>query len=56
MSSPQKKLYSEILTRGNAEEEVEGIRNAIDDESDVEFDSHKYNECFMNIYGFSEYN
>ena len=44
------------MTRGNAEEEVEGIRNAIGDESDVEFDSQKYNECFINIYGFSKCN
>ena len=47
------KLYSNILVEGKAEEHVETISNALGEEGEL-FDSQKYNDCFMNIYGYSE--
>ena len=46
------KLYSKILAEDKSEEEVEAIKNALDD--DEAFGSQTYNECFMNIFGFAE--
>ena len=47
------KLYSQIISGNKGEEEVEAIKNTLDDEHEV-FCSQKYNECFMNIYGFTD--
>ena len=47
------KLYSQIISRNKGEEEVEAIKNNLDDEHEV-FCSQQYNKCFMNIYGFTD--
>ena len=50
-------MYSEVIEDGAAAERITTIKHSLEADNmlvDGEFDSQKYNECFMNIYGFDE--
>jgi hypothetical protein len=46
------KLYCAIIEENKSKEEVDAIKDALDD--DEAFCSQKYNECFMNIFGYPD--
>ena len=51
------KLYSDIIKGGDAKGEIRTISNALEaanELEDGEFDSQKYNDCFMNINAFED--
>ena len=50
-------LYSEVIKEGCAAGKLTTIKNSLEADNvmgDGEFNSQKYNDCFMNIYGFDE--
>ena len=48
------KLYDKILANGTSATEIVSLQNGLGDDDNVSFCSEKYNDAYMNMYGYVE--